>query len=70
MSKVFKQEEVVINGRHAWLYLVETEIGDFPIVQYEKESLELERKVYPWIGDYEKALKFYKQICKAMLASI
>lgn len=65
-STTYTQEEMALqNGRHAWLYLVSTPINDIQVVQYEEPGFEIKTRLF--YSDYDKALAYYKRICKKMV---
>lgn len=61
-ANLYCQQETVINGRHVWLYLVSTSIGNICIVDYEgKTDPMITRKVFT--EDYDKAERYFQTIC-------
>lgn len=61
----YTQKENSINGRKIWLYLISTPIGQFAIVEYEKQGLEVTRKIFD--EDYEKAEKYFDNVCRRII---
>ena len=64
-AKMYCQRENRINGRMAWLYLLQTSIGNIIAVEYEKPDKEIFRKLFD--EHYEQAEKYFETICMKML---
>ena len=54
-----------IYGGNVWVYEISTPIGERYIVQWEKNTLELEEKYFGW--NYNKADKYAVSVCKKIL---
>ena len=65
-ANLYKQKEMTINGRAAWLWLISTAIGNIAIVQYEKPSKEIVGKLFS--EHYEQAEAYFETICKKMVS--
>lgn len=63
--KMYTQKESIINGRGIWHYLISTPIGNFNIIEYEKQSKEIERKIFD--ENHDATCKYYNKTIKAML---
>ena len=66
-ANLYCQRENTINGRKAWLYLLQTSIGNIVAVEYETPlpEKEIKRKLYD--EHYEEAERYFETICKKML---
>lgn len=65
-AKMYCQRENKINGRMAWLYLLQTSIGNIIVVEYEvPPGMEIKRKLFD--EHYEQAEKYFETICMKML---
>ena len=64
-ARMYLQNTATINGRKVWHYLVDTEVGQVNIVQYEKVGLEIVTDLI--FNDYDKAEKKFGNICKQIL---
>ena len=65
-ANLYCQRENTINGRKAWLYLLQTSIGNIVSVEYETlPEKEIKRKLYD--EHYEEAERYFETICKKML---
>lgn len=53
------------NERHVWLQVIDSPIGSIYAVQYEKPHMELETKLF--YDELDKAMTYYKRICKKMV---
>ena len=61
-ANLFCQRENVINGRHVWLFLISSSIGNIAIVDYEgKGDPAITRKLFA--EDYEKAERYFETVC-------
>lgn len=59
-------KESKINGRGAWLYMINTEIGELYVVEHEDIGLELKDDgIFHY--DREKAEKTYNRVLKKMV---
>lgn len=66
-ANLYCQRENVINGRHAWLWLIQTSIGNFAVVQYEHAGDPyIVEKIFR--EDYDKAEAYFETICKKMVS--
>ena len=64
-AKMYCQRENKISGRMAWLYLLQTSIGNIIAVEYEKPDKEIIRKLFD--EHYEQAEKYFETVCMKML---
>lgn len=62
---LFTQEHAVINSRNIWHYLLDSQIGQVHVVQYEEPTKEL--TTFTFYNDNEKAERKFSFICKAIL---
>lgn len=59
------QQQAVINGRHVFLYLVSSGIGNIFVLQHEDKGLLLYTKLY--FNDLDKAERDFSKTCKLIL---
>ena len=64
-SNLYTQDTFELNGRHAFIYLISTPIGDIYAVQYESPTKEIMTKLID--GSYDKALKAFRAACQKIL---
>lgn len=64
-ARMFTQNTAKINGRRVNHYLVDTDIGQINIVQYEKPTMEIVTEII--FNDWDKAEKKFNTICKKIL---
>lgn len=64
-AQMYTQNSARINGREVAHYLVNTEVGQIHVIQYEKTDLEIVTELV--FNDYDKAEKKFSNICKQML---
>lgn len=61
-ANLYCQRENVINGRHVWLFLISTSIGNIAVVDYEgKDDPAITRKLF--CESYEKAERYFESVC-------
>lgn len=65
-AHMYCQRENTINGRKAWLFLLNTSIGNIPIVEYEQPTKEIKRKLFD--EHYNEAEKYFETVCRKMLS--
>lgn len=65
-ATVYTQMENIINGRHIWLYLIATPIGNIAVVDYEQPTKEIKRKLFN--ESYEKAEAYFESVCKKIVS--
>lgn len=66
-AAMYCQRENTINGRKAWLFLLNTSIGNIPIVEYEAlPEKEIKRKLFD--EHYGDAEKYFESVCRKMLS--
>lgn len=64
-ARIYTQNTATINGRKIWHYLVDTDIGQICVVQYEKSTKEIVTELI--FNDWDKAEKKFRSVCKQML---
>ena len=65
-ASVYTQDEMILqNGRHAWLYLINSPIGNIWVIDYEEPTMEIKRRIID--GDIDKAQNYFRNICKKMI---
>jgi len=61
-ANLYCQRKCVIDGRHVWLYLIQSSIGNIAVVDYEgKSDPSITRKLF--CDNYEKAERYFERIC-------
>lgn len=65
-AELYLQRENIINGRHIWLFLLATSIGNIAIVDYEQPTKEIKRKLFD--ENYEKAEAYFESVCKKIIS--
>lgn len=65
MGKIYTQEHAEIRYRNVWHYIIETELGDIHMVQWERKDQSLDEAFM--LNDNTKAVRKFKQICKDIL---
>lgn len=58
-------DTMTLNERHVWLQVIESPIGNIYAVQYEKQHMEIETKLF--YLDLDKADAYYKRVCKKIV---
>ena len=64
-ANMYQQEHANINGRGVWHYLIDTQIGQIHVVEYEGRGMEI--KTHLILNDNDKAEKLFKKCCKDLL---
>lgn len=64
-ARMYTQNTATINGRKVQHYLIDTEIGQVNVIQYEKPGFEIATELI--FNDYEKAEKKFATICKQII---
>lgn len=68
-ANLYCQRENVINGRHVWLFLVSSSIGNIVIVDYEeKNDPKIIRKLFD--ENYDKAERYFETVCMKKLKGV
>ena len=62
---MFTQNSAVINSRKVYQYLIDSDIGQISVIQYEKPTLEIVTELI--YNDWDKAEKRFNTICKQIL---
>lgn len=65
LTEVYNQNRSRINGRAIWHYLIDTNIGQINIVDYEQRDMSIKRFIFD--GKYDTAEAKYNKICKDMI---
>ena len=63
--RIYEQQHSTINGFGVWHYLIDTPIGQFHVVEYEKPDKELKRIIID--GNNDLAERKYNSICRGIL---
>lgn len=61
----FTQQESKINGYGAWHYLIDTPIGQFHVVEWESDAMQIERAIID--NDNDAAEKKFKRVCQQLI---
>lgn len=64
-ARMYLQNTATINGRKVEHYLVDTEVGQINIIQYEQVGYEIVTELV--FNNYDKAEKKFANICKQIL---
>lgn len=65
-ATVYTQAENVINGRHVWLYLISSPIGNVAVVDYEEAGdPKIVRKIFD--ERYDKAEAYFDSVCRKII---
>lgn len=64
-ARMFTQNTATINGRKISHFLIDTDIGQISVIQYEKPTLEIVTELI--YNDWDKAEKKFNSICKQIL---
>ena len=64
-ARMFTQNIATINGRNIGLYLIDTDLGQISLIQYEMPDRCLKTELI--YNDWDKAEKRFNTICKQML---
>lgn len=64
-ANLYCQKQAEINGRHVWLYLVASSVGNIALLQHEDRELMIYTKLY--FDDYDKAERDFVKACKLIL---
>ena len=64
-AKIYTQNIATINGRNVTHYLIDSDIGQINVIQYENLQRELETAIV--YNHYYKAEQKFNSICKQML---
>lgn len=68
-AELYCQRENTINGRHVWLYLLHTAIGNITIVDYEgNDDPAITRKIFD--ENYAKADKHFDSVCMKKIKGV
>ena len=68
-ANLYCQRENIISGRHVWMFLLSSSIGNIFIVDYEgKADPAITRKVF--CDDIEKATRYFETICAKKIKGI
>lgn len=66
-AALYEQRSCVINGRHVWLYLIQSAIGNIAVVDYEVAGeMNIKRKLFE--EHYDDAEKYFESVSRRMLA--
>lgn len=61
----FTQQESKINGHGVWHYLIDTTIGQFHVVEWESDAMQIERAIID--NDNDAAEKKFKRVCQQLI---
>lgn len=64
-ANMIELNKAEINGRKAWLYMIDTSIGVFYVAEYENPNLNLTRKIFD--GSEEKAKAYFTKSLKLLM---
>ena len=64
-ARMFTQNVATINGRNIGHYLIDTDIGQISVIQYEKPDRCIATELI--YNDWDKAEKKFSSICKQIL---
>ena len=64
-ARMFTQNIATINGRNIGQYLIDTDLGQISLIQYEMPDRRLKTELI--YNDWDKAEKRFNTICKQML---
>ena len=64
-ANLYDQEHNTMNERGIWLYLLQTTIGNFWVIEYEQPTCELVTKVI--VNNMDKAKQYFNSVCRKIL---